>query len=615
MAVDKKIQKWAQDNFDYLNRMRQSGIITTDDMVALANYEGKRSMEDQQAIFDRVKRDLNERLSDSKLAEAESKFGKSYVDDLRKFRKTVEDPKKASLLSDQLIKDINESGIGDNEVLSGISKQVKGMSNDELREYLWSGRQYFNQMLRNKDIDRVPNLQEYLTVKPAFGKKEYNFDKMFGDKNVLDKMNDYSMRDIEFIAAKNGLTGKELLEKMSEAKTKKDRYDQAHFQWNWNKMKEEPVEQAIRAGLGIFANRTQEAIERGEEPTKTDIAGDAIEQGLYLMPWNRAIGTGAKALKFLKGTPEKTLKYLSNAAAPTVSKVYDMKMYDDDKRGSDDLLDAGLQVGAGTAANLFTPALVQQTVGRLSKRGGVKGASEAWRSFGEDKTNKEITDQFFDKFKDVNINMINNPHVSEDKKALARQLKDIMNESPELYKEIKEQNGGIFREIASSKGSNMGEKMNSWMKNNKNKGYSYVASDGEVIQADTQDQFRKMIADKLDKSQGFQVFNQMHSDPAQKSFASPNVQDVYRKYLSEANQGVPVNEAIANEAVKNYITNQLGNNSYGEGRIDLPGVNILSQFGLDINTPIREYRDEKRREEEEKKKKKKYESILNQIYK
>lgn len=605
MAVDKKIQKWAQDNFDYLNRMRSSGIISTDDMVGLANYEGKRSMEDQQAIFDRVKRDLNERLSDSNLAEAESKFGKSYVDDLRKFRKTIEDPKKASLLSDQLINDINESGIGDNQVLSGISKQVKGMSNDELREYLWSGRQYFNQMLKSKDIDRVPNLQEYLTVKPAFGKKEYNFDKMFGDKNVLDKMNDYSMRDIEFIAAKNGMTGKELLQKMSDAKTKKDRYDQAHFQWNWEKTKEEPVEQAIRAGLGLFANRTQEAIERGEEPTKTDIAGDALEQGLYLMPWNRVIGTGAK-----------TLKYISNAAAPTVSKIYDMKMYDDDKRGNDDLLDAGLQVGAGTAVNLFTPALVQQTIGRLSKRGGVKGASEAWRSFGEDKTNKEITDQFFNQFKDVNINMINNPHVSEEKKALARQLKDIMTESPELYKEIKEQNGGIFREIASSNGSNMGEKMNSWMKKNKKKGYTYVTSDGEVIQADTKEQFRKMMGEKLgDKAQGMQVFNQMYNNPTQKSFASPNVQDVYSKYLGEANQGVPVNEAIANEAVKNYITNQLGNNSYGEGRIDLPGVNILSQFGLDINTPIREYRDDKRRDEEEKKKKKKYESILKQIYK
>ena len=604
MAVDKKIQKWAQENFDYLNRMRQSGIITTDDMVALANYEGKRSMEDQQAIFDRVKRDINERLSESKLAEAESQLGKDYVNDLRKFRKTVEDPKKASLLSDQLINDIEASGIGDNQVLAGISKQVKGMSNDELREYLWSGRQYFNQMLRNKDIDRVPNLQEYLTIKPSFGKKEYNFDKMFGDKNVLDKMNDYSMRDIEFIAAKNGMTGKELLDKMSEAKTKKDRYDQAHFQWNWDKIKEEPVEQAVRAGLGLFANRTQEAIERGEDPTKKDIAGDALEQGLYLMPWNRMIGTGAKALK-----------YASNAVAPTVSKVYDMKMYDDDQRGSDDLLDAGLQVGAGTAANLFAPALVQQTIGRLSKRGGAKGAAEAWRSFGEDKTNKEITDQFFNQFKDVNINMINNPHVSEEKKALARQLKEIMNESPELYKEIKDQNGGIFREIASSKGSNMGEKMNSWMKQNKNKGYSYVASDGEVIQADTQDQFRKMIGDKLEKSQGFQVFNQMHSNPTQKSFASPNVQDVYGKYLSNANQGVTLNEAIGNEAAKNYITNQLGNNSYGEGRIDLPGVNILSQFGLDINTPIREYRDEKRRDEEEKKKKKKYESILNQIYK
>lgn len=604
MAVDKKIQKWAQDNFDYLNRMKNSGIITTDDMVALANYEGKRSMEDQQAIFDRVKRDINERLSDSKLAEAESKFGKSYVDDLRKFRKTVEDPKKASLLSDQLINDIKESGIGDNEVLSGISKQVKGMSNDELREYIWSGRQYFNQMLRNKDIDRVPNLQEYLTVKPPFGKKEYNFDKMFGDKNVLDKMNDYSMRDIEFIAAKNGMTGKELLEKMSEAKTKKDRYDQAHFQWSWKKTKEEPVEQAIRAGLGLFANRTQEAIERGEEPTKTDVAGDALEQGLYLMPWNRAIGSGAKALK-----------YLSNAAAPTVSKIYDMKMYDDDKRGNDDLLDAGLQVGAGTAVNLFTPALVQQTVGRLSKRGGVKGASEAWRSFGEDRTNKEITDQFFNKFKDVNINMINNPHVSEEKKALARQLKDIMTESPELYKEINDQNGGIFREIASSNGSNMGEKMNSWMKKNKNKGYTYVTPDGEVIQADSQDQFRKMIGEKLDKPEAFQVFFQSYNNPTQKSFASPNVQDVYRKYLGEANQAVPLNEAIANEAVKNYITNQLGNNSYGEGRVDLPGVNILSQFGVDINTPIREYRDDKRRDEEEEKKKKKYESILKQIYK
>lgn len=605
MSVDKKIQKWAQDNFDYLNRMRQSGIISTDDMVALANYEGKRSMEDQQAIFDRVKRDINERLSESKLAEAESKFGRSYVDDLRKFRKTVEDPKKASLLSDQLINDIEESGIGDNEVLSGISKQVKGMSNDELREYLWSGRQYFNQMLRNKDIDRVPNLQEYLTIKPAFGKKEYNFDKMFGDKNVLDKMNDYSMRDIEFIAAKNGMTGKELLEKMSEAKTKKDRYDQAHFQWNWEKTKDEPVEQTIRAGLGLFANRTQEAIERGEDPTKKDIAGDALEQGLYLMPWNRVIGTGAKALKFL-----------SNAAAPTVSKVYDMKMYDDDKRGNDDLLDAGLQVGAGTAVNLFTPALVQQTVGRLSKRGGAKGAAEAWRTFGEEKTNKEITDQFFNQFKDVNINMINNPHVSDEKKALARQLKEIITESPELYKEIKDQNGGIFREIASSDGSNMGEKMNSWMKKNKNKGYTYVTSDGEVIQADTQEKFRKMIGEKLDdKAQGMQVFNQMYNNPTQKSFASPNLQDVYSKYLGEANQGVPVNEAIANEAVKNYVTNQLGNNSYGEGRIDLPGVNILSQFGLDINTPIREYRDDKRRDEEEKKKKKKYESILNQIYK
>ena len=176
-----------------------------------------------------------------------------------------------------------------------------------------------------------------MTVQPNYGVKNTNYAKMFNDPDILDKMNELSYRDIDYVARKNGMSGKELIKDMTDAKIAKDRNLIAHGgRWRdiadadkYKAWDDNPIASNVGGALlSVFGPRQQEAIARGEEPDRYDIAGDVGEQLLYLAPVGRMAQPIKMGAKLAYGGA-------TAAAVPHISEAYDAVIYgDENPRGN-----------------------------------------------------------------------------------------------------------------------------------------------------------------------------------------------------------------------------------------------------------------------------------------
>lgn len=241
---------------------------------------------------------------------------------------------KKETLQDKLYKELYKAGLDD------VANVVADLEDDEeVRKYMWGNRDVLDKMYNDEDFQMAPTFSDLVHNDYTGGKVD--LDKQFGkdwDKNF----SDISVNKIKYEAMKAGKDWKKLLNEMSTEATKRERYRFAHGEeeGGWFDSPKAFARNLHGAVTNLFAPRSQEAIERGEEPSMKDTALDAGQNILEAMPWGRA----------LKGAGVGTRYLLSNATTPIVTEALDSAAYDESTRGDFSLSDVVVGAGINAAA-------------------------------------------------------------------------------------------------------------------------------------------------------------------------------------------------------------------------------------------------------------------------
>lgn len=619
MATNTKNKEWAKANKDMLMHMLRKGYIALEDLQAINNKDEKFSIEQQDAAFDRVKKDIQSRYSEDRLNSDDAKnVREDRIKQFRTFRESVDkfDKSNDALLSSKLIDQIKNSGYKDLPLLKGMVDQLKDLNDADTKEYIYNQRQFLNQMLPNKVITSIPDLQEYMTVQPTYGVKNTNYAKMFNDDEILDKLNEIPFRDIDYIARKNGMTGKELLDDMTKAKIAKDREAIAHGRWRTDASIPENIANEVGGTLlTLFGRRQQEAIERGEEPGLKDIAGDVGEQLAYMAPVGRIAGPVAKVAARIPRIGQSASKIASTAASvgsnaivPTASELYDTMVYDNDNpRGEFSIADALV----GTGVNTVTPYALRRAGSSVGRVTGSKDIQKTWGELAEGKTADEIIKEIQNKYKGVKIQDADNPNVSAEVRRRAQELKSIIAADPDIEATLTQRQPLVF-DIAKEPGKTLAEKAKNYAERVYPDGYTILDVDASA-HAPTVSELYNMISKTEGAIQGnpeLTLAGRMGEFMPEKLAqyeANPNVisdrlMNVYDKLGLDAVEAAKSSkELLEEDLIKNYLTNQAGNFIYADRNITIPGVNLLP---IDFNQLLKERREKAEREKAKEKSRK-----------
>ena len=220
------------------------------------------------------------------------------------------------------------------QVLSGIYDKIAKLDDDKaIVNTVWANKDLPLRMFTKDELDLMPGYSTLLIGEPY--KDNVDKDKAFG-KDWYKDMNKIPYNKIALVAAKEGRSPETLLKEMTDEAIKRNRYDVAH-------------EGVLGNVMPFIAKRTQEAIERGEDPQPEDYALDAAQTALEATPYGRA----AKAInnpvsRFLVG------RILSNAAAPWATEALDAAVYEDSNpRGKFDIADAAMGTGTNAMGETF----------------------------------------------------------------------------------------------------------------------------------------------------------------------------------------------------------------------------------------------------------------------
>lgn len=430
MAKNNKISDWAKSNKDLLIDMYDKGYIEKEDIIKMNNRDEEYTIDAQNRSFEKIKNDIQSRYSDDKINSDEAKkiLGQESLDGFRKFRESVDKfDVKNPLVSAKIIDQIDNSGI-ESPVLNVLKKHIKDMSDKDTREFIFNNREFLKHTFKDDVLENIPDLHTQVNKSPDYGVQDTNFDKMFedlGQEDVLDNFYDMDWRDIATIAKQKGITFKELMLQMQDAKISKDRDDIAHGRWNNTSV---PTDKKgiswANAGnelggslMTAFTPRRQEAIARGEDPSLKDTALDITENALYALPMGsvgrgvKLVGAGTKVgskvgskvgnsligkgVKSLGGTSVgKVAKAVSpltnNFVVPTITEAMDSYAYDneDDPRADFSIVDPLI----GGAVNIATP-LVLRRGGSFLKRVTDNKMGGKLSNLGQGQTAKEMTDE------------------------------------------------------------------------------------------------------------------------------------------------------------------------------------------------------------------------------
>ena len=628
MATNTKNKEWAKSQKDMLVELVNKGYIDIEDVKAINNKDDAYSIDEQDAAFERIKNDIQKRYSEERLNsdDAKSVLSEDQIKQFRSFRESVDkfDKPTDALLSSKLSEQIKSSGYKDVPLLKGMSEQIKDMSDKDVREYIYNQRQYLNQMLPGKAIESIPDLQEYMTVQPNYGVKNTNYAKMFNDPDILDKLNEYSFRDIDYIARKNGMSGKELLKDLTDAKIAKDRNLIAHGgRWRdvtdtdkYKSLRDNPIASNLGgAAMTVFGRRQQEAIERGEEPEFKDIAGDVGEGLLYAAPVGRIaqpISTLAKAGYGL-GTA---------AIVPHVTEAYDAAVYDDKNNPRSEYSEADALVGTGV--NLVAPygiRRVGQGIGRVTNSPKI---TKIWGELAEGKSADDVINEA-----EAVRNRIGRNRGRVTQPGTAGDL------TPAYYKEAA--NAGelttakenqLMKSLSNEQGVTTPNQqaLNAAIKdpsilNNENltiyKKTGNVKYNSELTNVDKYSpaEWTTLVKAMKNKEKTYLWHGQRKQVPDMKDIKAALDPDFVKNYQNSPYATSMFlksgRELTGEDAIKNYLTNQFGNTAYENKK--LPIGNITNYFGFDINQMLDDWRKEKEREEAKEKSKMRLPS-LERIY-
>lgn len=611
MATNTKNKEWAKSQKDMLVELVNKGYIDIEDVKAINNKDDAYSIEQQDAAFERVKNDIQKRYSEDRLNsdDAKSVLSEDQIKQFRTFRESVDkfDKPTDALLSSKLSEQIKSSGYKDVPLLKGMTEQIKDMSDKDVREYIYNQRQYLNQMLPGKAIESIPDLQEYMTVQPNYGVKNTNYAKMFNDPDILDKLNEYSFRDIDYIARKNGMSGKELLKDLTDAKIAKDRNLIAHGgRWRdvtdtdkYKSWRDNPIASNVGGSLlTVFGRRQQEAIERGEEPELEDITGDVGEGLLYATP----LGRVAQPISI----PAK-LAYsgITAAAVPHITEAYDAAVYDDKNNPRSEYSEADALVGTGV--NLVAPygiRRVGQGIGRVTNSPKI---SKIWGELAEGKSADDVINEA-----EAVRNRIGRNRGRVTQPGTAGDL------TPAYYKEAA--NAGelttakenqLMKSLSNEQGVTTPNQqaLNAAIKdpsilNNENltiyKKTGNVKYNSELTNVDKYSpaEWTTLVKAMKNKEKTYLWHGQRKQVPDMKDIKAALNPEFVKNYQNSPYATSMFlksgRELTGEDAIKNYLTNQFGNFTYADKTINIPGLSMLP---IDVNQYVKDYRADKERQE------------------
>lgn len=436
-----------------------------------------------------------------------------------------------------------------------LADAIADMTPTDAANYIAANKAYFTKVYNSDDLEQMPLFRKalYSNIKTD----KVNYDEAFGE-GWYNNFNDIPLDQIKYVAEQRGEDWKEFLNNMSAEATQRVRHDIAYGedQGGWL---ESPLRNLGGAAMHVFAPRQQEAIERGEDPSTSDVVLDAAQNALYAIPYG-------SAMKFVSNPAVRTGfgALLSNAGAPLATEALDYAVYDKpNPRGTFEWGD----VGTGTGVNLVGGALLRGAgmgIGRIAPK-----VRDFLGELATGKTAKEAVDEVRKQYK-FNVNVANDPTVPQAARQKAQEMVKLMETDPELYAAISTRDPVVFN-VAEQEGTTLTDKANAYIKSNKLDANTVLSPEGSGPFEPVKDKF-------INRTSNY-------------SPVTASLTKAYDKLgLGTATEGLKTAKQLAGEeALKNYITNEFGNIQDEQGR-------ALARFPL-IGPAI-----QKMREEEAKKK-------------
>lgn len=484
-------------------------------------------------------------------------------------------------LKDKVLKELHESNYTD------LYDQINQIDNDvDVANYINSSKKYFTQTMSDKDLEGMPTFSQALFGELKTGKVDY--DKEFG-KDWYNRYEEIPYQEIKFVADKQGVSPNELINKLGDEATKLRRQDIALGKDG------DKLDRAAGFITNMVFPRGTEAVARGESPSREDYIGDVGQNVLYATPWGgiaRVLGATSKvAGPAIRGVA-------SNVTAPLASEVYDTAVYDkENPRGNFSVAD----VAGGTLTNVVTPELLRFGA---SRAGRYISPLSKFNEFGGGQTAKEIAEEQLGKYRYVPIRMADDPTVSVAQRSLAKEMKQLSESDPALYRVLtgNPTKGGIpkgsrwasIKDIVGTPGKSIDEKANNYLKSRGFNGPSYISPDGRIFTADTPDELIAIL-----QQHNVQVPTDLMVHSVNPKHPYGPVSKTIMNYYDEsaaarAAEGAKTATQIAKEeAVKNYITNNAGDKFAEEGK-------IYTRIPFGIGLAVQNYVDEQEKEEQDK---------------
>lgn len=465
-------------------------------------------------------------------------------------------------------------------ILSLMNRIDESNDDREIHNIIWTNRDLPLRMFTNDELSVMPTVADIVMGEPVTD--NFDYDKQFG-KDWYKDFENIPVTKIQLVADKAGRDWKELNKEMADEATKRLRADIAAGKDG------DVLDRAAGFVTNMVFPRGTEAVARGEEPSAKDYIGDIGQNVLYATPWGgvaRGLGATSKVGgALIRGAA-------SNVTAPLASEVYDTAVYDEENpRGNFSVAD----VAGGTSTNVITPAILR---GVASRGGQYIPAMRRFNDFASGQTAKEIAQEQLGKYRYVPIRMADDPTVSVGQRTLAKEMKQLSESDPPLYRALtgnpkgpipKGSRWATIQDIVAAEGKSIEEKAKNYLSSRGFNGTSYIAPDGRIFTADTP---AELIAVLQQHNVSVPTDLMVHSvkpahpyGPVSKTLMNYYDESAAARAAEGAKTGIQI---AKEEAVKNYLTNNIGDKLAEEGRI-YTRVPLVGRF-------VQQYVDERDKE-------------------
>ena len=444
----------------------------------------------------------------------------------------------ASKIKETILKEIRdqakryEKGKTKRALLEGLYTKIKSYEDDrDIVNTVWANRELPLRMFTEPELKHMPGLSNLLVGQPYDSKIDY--EKAFG-KDWYTRTDQIPYNQVAIIAAKQGRDPAAVSKEMADSATTRLRYDAAHEGVLGNLV------------MPFFAKRTQEAIERGEDPGLKDYGLDLGQTILEAVPYGRAARFASKPVNFLVG------RILSNATTPLLTEAADAAAYDTtNTRGKFDWKD----VGTGALTNAMGEGFLR-TGGAVASKVGLDDIGAKLMRMGDAKSAQQARKEVYGNVK-ADLEAIKNKETIGTKMGDA----DAQVTNPEYMDFLRARAIDYYDNID-----------------------TYTAR--EIILKKLKSMYNdagKKIKSKADLSDEDIRF--MMKDPVLSKYVG----------IESGYSTLPLESVLATEeAVKNLITNKIGNSQYDQGR-------AFTRIPLGLGRAIQDKLDEEAADEQQRK--------------